>query len=99
MAARLYRRNALRGGALTTRKAQPYVSPIAQVAELVDALASGASGLTVVEVRVLSWAPNISLLHSAYPFFLRPSPPARSARRARSPSPARCGSGRAGGHG
>src|SRR5215469_5198207 len=32
----------------------------AQVAELADALASGASGLTVVEVRVLSWAPNIS---------------------------------------
>src|SRR5215469_12360934 len=31
----------------------------AQVAELADALASGASGLTVVEVRVLSWAPNM----------------------------------------
>ena len=30
----------------------------AQVAELVDALASGASGLTVVKVRVLSWAPS-----------------------------------------
>ena len=30
----------------------------AQVAELVDALASGASGLTVVKVRVLSWAPR-----------------------------------------
>src|SRR4051794_33260899 len=30
----------------------------AQVAELVDALASGASGLTAVKVRVLSWAPN-----------------------------------------
>src|SRR5664279_1425286 len=30
---------------------------IAQVAELVDALASGASGLTAVKVRVLSWAP------------------------------------------
>jgi hypothetical protein len=29
----------------------------AQVAELVDALASGASGCKVVEVRVLSWAP------------------------------------------
>jgi hypothetical protein len=29
----------------------------AQVAELVDALASGASDLTVVKVRVLSWAP------------------------------------------
>jgi hypothetical protein len=26
--------------------------------ELVDALASGASGLTAVKVRVLSWAPN-----------------------------------------
>jgi hypothetical protein len=31
---------------------------IAQVAELVDALASGASVLTGVEVRVFSWAPN-----------------------------------------
>ncbi len=30
----------------------------AQVAELVDALASGASGLTAVKVRVLSWAPS-----------------------------------------
>ncbi len=30
----------------------------AQVAELVDALASGASGLMVVEVRVFSWAPQ-----------------------------------------
>ena len=29
----------------------------AQVAELVDALVSGTSGLTAVEVRVLSWAP------------------------------------------
>ena len=27
------------------------------MAELVDALASGASGLTAVKVRVLSWAP------------------------------------------
>jgi hypothetical protein len=31
----------------------------AQVAELADALASGASGRKVVEVRVLSWAPFI----------------------------------------
>ena len=30
----------------------------AQVAELVDALVSGTSALTGVEVRVLSWAPN-----------------------------------------
>ena len=30
---------------------------VAQVAELVDALASGASGRKVVEVRVFSWAP------------------------------------------
>jgi hypothetical protein len=30
----------------------------AQVAELVDALASGASGRKVVEVRVFSWAPT-----------------------------------------
>src|SRR5271170_4580926 len=32
----------------------------AQVAELADALASGASDRKVVEVRVLSWAPNKS---------------------------------------
>ena len=31
----------------------------AQVAELVDALVSGISGLTAVEVRVFSWAPKI----------------------------------------
>ena len=36
--------------------------PLAQVAELVDALASGASGLTVVEVRVFSWAPELSFM-------------------------------------
>ena len=30
---------------------------IAQVAELVDALASGASDRKIVEVRVFSWAP------------------------------------------
>ena len=30
----------------------------AQVAELVDALASGASGRKAVEVRVFSWAPH-----------------------------------------
>jgi hypothetical protein len=36
----------------------------AQVAELADALASGASGLTVVEVRVLSWAPFLLLQNS-----------------------------------
>ena len=34
--------------------------PNAQVAELVDALASGASGCKVVKVRVLSWAPSFS---------------------------------------
>ena len=33
------------------------VEPIAQVAELVDALASGASVRMDVEVRVLFWAP------------------------------------------
>ena len=31
------------------------------MAELVDALASGASGLTAVKVRVLSWAPFLCL--------------------------------------
>jgi hypothetical protein len=33
------------------------------VAELVDALASGASGLTAVKVRVLSWAPSCAQTH------------------------------------
>ena len=33
---------------------------IAQVAELVDALASGASDRKIVEVRVFSWAPNLN---------------------------------------
>jgi hypothetical protein len=32
--------------------------PLAQVAELVDALGSGPSGGNTVEVRVLSWAPR-----------------------------------------
>ena len=36
----------------------------AQVAELVDALASGASGRKAVEVRVFSWAPLILLITS-----------------------------------
>jgi len=34
----------------------------AQVAELVDALASGASARKGVEVRVLSWAPFLKIL-------------------------------------
>src|SRR3546814_2363760 len=37
----------------------PLQSTPAQVAELVDALASGASGRKVVKVRVLSWAPFV----------------------------------------
>ena len=36
------------------------VAQRAQVAELVDALASGASDRKVVEVRVLSWAPPLN---------------------------------------
>ncbi len=34
----------------------------AEVAELVDALASGASGGNPVEVQVLSWAPTFSFI-------------------------------------
>ncbi len=34
--------------------------PLAEVAELVDALASGASGGNPVEVQVLSWAPFVT---------------------------------------
>ena len=37
-------------------------APLAQMAELVDALASGASDRMVVEVQVLFWAPNHFIL-------------------------------------
>ena len=43
--------------AFDKRGGGPYQPARAQVAELVDALASGASGCKVVKVRVLSWAP------------------------------------------
>src|SRR6266404_3278782 len=43
---------------LTTARPIRSNRPRAQVVELVDALASGASGLTAVKVRVLSWAPS-----------------------------------------
>ncbi len=47
-----------RAKVIDRRGSCPYVSPSsAQVAELVDALASGASARKGVEVRVLSWAP------------------------------------------
>ena len=36
---------------------------LAQVAELVDALGSGPSGGNTVEVRVLSWAPDVRKRH------------------------------------
>src|SRR6266849_7857923 len=49
----------------------------AQVVELVDALASGASGLTAVKVRVLSWAP-----HFGSPLVCRRAMSARFAGRA-----------------
>ena len=44
---------------LTSSKSHCNIRPLhpARVAELVDALASGASGGNSVEVRVLSWAP------------------------------------------
>jgi hypothetical protein len=46
------------------------------VAELVDALASGASGLTAVKVRVLSWAPFAHAQTSEMPLgLMRPSRP------------------------
>src|SRR5258708_33964887 len=46
--------------------------PRAQVAELVDALASGASGLTAVKVRGLSWAPHQGVDRSADRESIRP---------------------------
>ncbi len=46
-------------------------TPVAQVAELVDAPASGAGACKGVEVRVLSWAPKI--LRGYQPQGLRPS--------------------------
>ena len=48
-------------GAIDFALAQSYLKgPQAQVAELVDALASGASARKGVEVRVFSWAPITS---------------------------------------
>ncbi len=48
---------------MVAKWSQPILAPrklLAQVAELADALDSGSSGRKVVEVRVLSWAPNNS---------------------------------------
>src|SRR6185437_6220328 len=53
----LYRIFAARCADLTSARPVRSKRPHAQVAELVDALASGASGFTAVKVRVLSWAP------------------------------------------
>ncbi len=39
-----------------------FLTPLAQVAKLVDALVSGTSPRKGVKVRVLSWAPNIVLV-------------------------------------
>ena len=39
-------------------------APLAQMAELVDALASGASDRMVVEVQVLFWAPHLLFSYS-----------------------------------
>src|SRR3546814_18294281 len=60
----------------------PLQSTPAQVAELVDALASGASGRKVVNVRVLSWATFVLPRQSGdvqkmaeirhFPFYNRP---------------------------
>jgi hypothetical protein len=54
-----YLNNLFGGRRANLTSARPNLNkpPHAQVAELVDALASGASDLTVVKVRVLSWAP------------------------------------------
>src|ERR1700756_4492962 len=57
----LYRIFALHGAYLTSARPIRSKRAHAQVAELVDALASGASGLTAVKVRVLSWAPRFAL--------------------------------------
>ena len=51
-----------RRGARWTRHVRISRQRLAQVAELADALASGASGRKVVEVRVLSWAPSLRSL-------------------------------------
>src|SRR3979490_2951362 len=55
--ARAVQRNWAAANQFDKRATDPYQPARAQVAELVDALASGASGLTAVKVRVLSWAP------------------------------------------
>src|SRR5215475_3707464 len=59
IASALYRIFAARRAYLTSARPIRSNRPHAQVAELVDALASGASGLTAVKVRVLSWAPRL----------------------------------------
>src|ERR1700676_4071386 len=53
----LYSRFGLPLANLLSARAIPTNRRRAQVVELVDARASGASGLTAVKVRVLSWAP------------------------------------------
>src|SRR4029077_1039828 len=54
----LYSISGARRANLTNARPVRSNRPRAQVVELVDALASGASGLTAVKVRVLSWAPR-----------------------------------------
>src|SRR5882672_3802031 len=60
---------------LTSARAIRSNRPHAQVAELVDALASGASGLTAVKVRVLSWAPHEIYVPEMSDFFALASAP------------------------
>src|SRR5699024_6313025 len=60
------------GAYLTRLRSDVNVAP-AQVAELVDALASGASDRKVVEVRVFSWAPFYKGPPRAGLCFARPS--------------------------
>src|SRR6202795_3423865 len=67
----LYSRFGLPLANLTSARAIRTNRRRAQVVELVDALASGASGLTAVKVRVLSWAPFAQAHHS----FRLPNPP------------------------
>src|SRR5258708_7987710 len=91
----LYSKFGARCANLTSARPVRSNRPRAQVVELVDALASGASGLTAVKVRALSWPPfspkHVIQLHPAPltpPLSFTPCPPPRTAPRTlQSPPP------------
>ena len=61
------RANRLTSPTLRLNQSSGFAPVKAQVAELVDALASGASARMGVEVRVFSWAPFLSFVMEISP--------------------------------